>query len=117
MTRHVANVGTGGDLSQREQQCLGGAPYQHACRNSLEGPCDEAARHEGFAGFSRKCAVAFCLQPCAALMNKWKYFVPVAVLCAGLLLLAGAPIYSIVTGIIVGGLLIWRSSRTPLALL
>jgi hypothetical protein len=44
-------------------------------------------------------------------MNTWKYFVPVALLAAAVLLTSGAPLYSVVSGIVLAALVIWVSNR------
>jgi hypothetical protein len=44
-------------------------------------------------------------------MNTWKYFVPVALLAAAMLLTSGAPLYSVALGIVLAALVIWVSNR------
>jgi hypothetical protein len=44
-------------------------------------------------------------------MNTWKYFVPVALLAAAMLLTSGAPLYPVALGIVLAALVIWVSNR------
>ncbi len=45
-------------------------------------------------------------------MTKWKYFIPVCLLAATLLLWAGAPMSAIVLGILLAAVLVRRSGQT-----
>lgn len=44
-------------------------------------------------------------------MTKWKFFVPVSILAAGLLLRGGAPLSAVILGIVLGGFVIWRADQ------
>lgn len=44
-------------------------------------------------------------------MNRWKYFVPVALLAAAVLVNSGAPLYSVAAGTVLAALAIWLSNR------
>ena len=44
-------------------------------------------------------------------MRKWKFFVGAAILAAGLLLKAGAPVFAVVLGLALAGFLTWKKTE------
>jgi hypothetical protein len=44
-------------------------------------------------------------------LNRWKFFIPVAVAASAGLLLAGVPLFPIVVGILLGGFFTWAADR------
>ena len=44
-------------------------------------------------------------------MAKWKFFVPVSILAASLLLRGGAPLFAVIFGIVIAGFMMWRADQ------
>jgi hypothetical protein len=44
-------------------------------------------------------------------MTKWKFFIPVSIIAASLLLMRGAPISAVILGIVLGGWMIRRAGQ------